>query len=84
MIEIKRLTKGDEIQVQEIVARFSPKSKFNERFLAGEGNYLLAAYVDDAFAGFLYAYELERIETDKPMMFFYSIDVLPEYHGKGS
>lgn len=51
MIEIKRLTKGDEIQVQEIVARFSPKSKFNERFLAGEGNYLLAAYVDDAFAG---------------------------------
>jgi ribosomal protein S18 acetylase RimI-like enzyme len=39
--------------------------------------------VDGEFAGFLYAYELARLEREAPMMFLYSIDVLPERREKG-
>lgn len=83
MIEIKRLKQGDENEAQEIVDKFWPGKNLNDDFLAKETNYLLAAYVDEVFAGFLYAYELERIEQEKPMMFFYSIDVLPSFRRKG-
>ncbi|NLI98247.1 GNAT family N-acetyltransferase [bacterium] len=83
MIEIKRLTQDDVNLVTEIVSRFWPQGKLNGDFLKKDSNHLLVAYVEGNLAGFLYAYELERIETDKPMMFFYSIDVLPEYHRKG-
>lgn len=62
-MEVKRLKRSDEALAQEIVSRFWPKGKLNPEFLAGDANYLLAAYVDGAFAGFLYAYELERVET---------------------
>jgi ribosomal protein S18 acetylase RimI-like enzyme len=83
MIEIKRLTQGDEESAREIVNRFWPEGKLNAEFLTKETNYLLAAYVDNALAGFLYAYELDRIERTESMMFFYSIDVLPEYRQQG-
>lgn len=83
MIEIKRLTQGDEESAREIVSRFLPDGQLNDEFLANQTNYLLAAYVDNSLAGFLYAYELDRLEQDKPMMFLYSIDVLPEYRRQG-
>ncbi|MBD3285550.1 GNAT family N-acetyltransferase [candidate division WOR-3 bacterium] len=83
MIEIKRLRQGDEVLAQEIVDKFWPEGRLNETFLSKQTNYLLAAYVDDAFAGFLYAFELDRLEQERPMMFFYSIDVLEKYRRQG-
>lgn len=83
MIEVKRLRRGDEELASEIVAKFWSKGRLNEGFLSKDANFLIAAYVEDNLAGFLYAYELERVETDRPMMFLYSIDVLPEYQSQG-
>ncbi|TET23892.1 MAG: GNAT family N-acetyltransferase [Candidatus Stahlbacteria bacterium] len=83
MIEIKRLHRGDEELAQEIVKQFWPEGQLNDECLKKETNYLLASYLDGTFAGFLYAYELDRLEQDKPMMFFYSIDVLPEFRQQG-
>jgi ribosomal protein S18 acetylase RimI-like enzyme len=83
MIEVKRLTKGDEGRARDVVKEFYPDGAFNEAFLYDERNYLIAAYVDGEFAGFLYAYELARLEREAPMMFLYSIDVLPERREKG-
>jgi ribosomal protein S18 acetylase RimI-like enzyme len=83
VIDVKRLGHGDEDLTREVVAAFWPEGKLNEGFFTKETNYLLAAYVDGAFAGFLYAYELERLETDRPMVFFYSIDVVEAYRRRG-
>ncbi|MBN2380611.1 GNAT family N-acetyltransferase [candidate division WOR-3 bacterium] len=83
MIEVKRLKQGDEGLVQDIIDKFWSGKKLNHAFLSKETNYLLAAYVGGIFAGFAYAYELDRIEREEPMMFFYSIDVLPEYRRQG-
>ncbi len=84
MFEIKRLKQGDEALAKGIVERFWPKGKLNPEFLAGEANHLLAAYAEGGLVGFLYAYELQRIETEKPMIFLYSIDVLPEHLKQGA
>ena len=83
MVEIKRLGSGDENRARDIVEAFYADGAFNEDFLSNESNYLLAAYADGEFAGFLYAYELARLERSEPMMFLYSIDVLSEYRRKG-
>jgi ribosomal protein S18 acetylase RimI-like enzyme len=83
MIEVKRLKTGDEDRARDVVEAFYPDGALNENFLSNESNYLLAAYVDNEFAGFLYAYELARLERKAPMMFLYSIDVLPEHREKG-
>jgi len=77
------LKHGDEESAREIVNRFWPEGKLNAEFFTKETNYLLAAYVDNVFAGFLYAYELDRFDGIEPMMFLYSIDVLPEYRRLG-
>lgn len=83
MIEIKRLHRGDEELAQEIVKQFWPEGQLNDECLVNQTNYLLAAYVNSALAGFAYAYELDRIEKKQPMMFFYSIDVLPNFRRQG-
>jgi ribosomal protein S18 acetylase RimI-like enzyme len=83
VIEVERLTPGDEDRAREIVDAFFPAGELNESFLSDRRNYLLAAYVDGEFAGFLYAYELARLERKAPMMFLYSIDVLTAYREKG-
>ncbi|UCE26059.1 MAG: GNAT family N-acetyltransferase [Candidatus Coatesbacteria bacterium] len=83
MAEIKRLRSGDEGLAREIVGNFYPDGTLNEGFLSDGRNYLLAAYVNGELAGFLYAYELPRLDRPEPMMFLYSIDVLPEYREKG-
>jgi ribosomal protein S18 acetylase RimI-like enzyme len=83
MIKIKRLGQKDKALAHEIVAQFWPEGQLNDEFFKNQTNYLLAAYVDNVFAGFLYAYELDRLEMEKPMMFFYSIDVLPKYQRQG-
>lgn len=83
MTEIKRLKQGDEELAQGIVDKFWPQSQLNDEFFKKETNYFLAAYVEGAFAGFIYAYELDRIDGAKPMMFLYSIDVLAEYRRQG-
>jgi aminoglycoside 3-N-acetyltransferase I len=83
MIDVKRLDKGDEDPAREVVAAFWPEARPNDEFFTKETNYLLVAYVDGAFAGFLYAYELERLETARPMVFLYSVDVLESYRRRG-
>jgi ribosomal protein S18 acetylase RimI-like enzyme len=83
MIEVKRLKQGDEELAREIIAGFWPDGQLKDEFFSKETNYLLAGYVDGVFAGFLYAYELDRIDQQNPMMFLYSIDVLAEYRRQG-
>jgi ribosomal protein S18 acetylase RimI-like enzyme len=83
MLEVKRLTADDDDRAREIINVFYPTSELNVAFLSDERNYLLAAYVEGEFAGFLYAYELARLERKAPMMFLYSIDVLPAHREKG-
>jgi ribosomal protein S18 acetylase RimI-like enzyme len=82
-VEVKRLTTRDDGRAREIVDAFYPAGELNADFLSDPRNYLLAAYVDGAFAGFLYGYELARLEREAPMMFLYSIDVLPAHRKKG-
>lgn len=83
VVEVKRLTTGDDDRAREIVDAFYPSGELNEDFLSDRRNYLLTAYVDGEVAGFLYAYELARLERETPMMFLYSIDVLRAHREKG-
>jgi ribosomal protein S18 acetylase RimI-like enzyme len=82
-VEVKRLATGDADRAREIIDAFFPTGELNEDFLSDRRNYMLAAYVDGEFAGFLYAYELARLERKAPTMFLYSIDVLPPHRERG-
>ena len=81
MIQVKRLTNADSDRACKIAELFY--SSYNAYILSDEHNYLLAAYRDEELAGFLLAYELERLDSDHPMMFLYTIDVLPGHRRKG-
>lgn len=83
MIKIRRIRQADETLAREVITNFWPRGQLNDECLANQTNYLLAAYVDNSLAGFAYAYELDRMEQERPMMFFYSIDVLPRYRQQG-
>ncbi len=55
----------------------------NTIFFDNNDNVMLIATMDNSVCGFLYAYFLERIETDTPMLFLYSIDVFPSFRRSG-
>ena len=54
-----------------------------EEFLKNKNNVLIAAYNGQDLVGYLYGFVLQRIESLKPMLFLYSVDVLKEYRKKG-
>lgn len=83
MLGVKRLGPSDEALAREVAATFYGAGGTNAAFLTDGRNYLLAAYVDGALAGFLAAYELGRLERGEPMTYLHRLDVLPEYHRRG-
>jgi len=82
-LQIKRLGINDKELANQIIAKYFPEGELNSAFLENYNNYLLVAYIDNDFAGFLYGYEQQRLERKTPMMFLYSIDVLEKYHRLG-
>ncbi len=85
-ITIERLTKNDAGAAAGIVEMFHGKSTDSVRmqeWLSDSRNFLLAAHSDGAVAGFLLAYELDRVDQAKTMMFLYKLDVLEKYRRKG-
>ncbi len=83
---MRRLRPGDEEEAGRIAAVWhSAKGEESEysAFLSDRQAYILAAYVEGELAGFLIGYELKRLETSRPMMLLYTIDVLPEFRRKG-
>jgi ribosomal protein S18 acetylase RimI-like enzyme len=92
-MQIIRLVKGDEEKALE-AAIFFGEDEYPEvaanltsqdvaPFLADENNYLIAAYVEDKLAGFVWAVRMQRLDQNRAMMFIFSIDVLPEYQRQG-
>lgn len=82
--DVRRFGAGEEAPAREVTAAFYAAEGINPSFLADDRNYLLAAYVDGALAGFLVAYELPRLERGEPMTYLHRLDVLPEFHRRGA
>lgn len=56
----------------------------NPRFFDDPHNILLVAYTEkDRPCGMLYAYALERMETIRPMMMIYAVEVIASYRKRG-
>jgi len=86
VIRIRRLSLGDEREVGRVAEIwYSGKGAADarRRFLSDQYVYLLAAYADEELAGFLVGYELNRLDTSRPMMTLYRIDVLPRFQKRG-
>ena len=83
-VNIKRICKPDPSLIKKLYEEAGMKLEvINRKFFADENNILLAAYLEDVPAGFLYAYILERIDSHKPIILLYSIDVFPGYQKMG-
>jgi ribosomal protein S18 acetylase RimI-like enzyme len=86
MIEIKRLTRGDEAEARRIAELWfsgTGEPSTYRTLLTDKETYVLAAYFDGELAGFLIGYELRRLDTSRPMMLLYTIDVLPRFQRRG-
>ncbi len=86
MIEIKRLRPGDEVLAERAmheVKRATPDLNHAERYLSNEMNVLLVALDGQQPVGFVLAYELERVDSQPPMMFFYEVEVSESHRRQG-
>jgi ribosomal protein S18 acetylase RimI-like enzyme len=52
-------------------------------FLSNPDNYLIIAIDDNIVAGFVVAYELQRVDRNQKLMFLYEIGVLKTHRKKG-
>jgi len=89
-MQIKRLQSGDEKIARRVIAElklnsdtFPDSTDYTKRLISSETNYLLAALDGDKPAGFLIAYELQRIDCNQSMMLFYEIEVSEQYQRQG-
>ena len=53
------------------------------KFMADAGNLAFGAFLEERMAGLLYGYSLCRMDDRGPQFFVYSVDVLPEFQGRG-
>jgi GNAT superfamily N-acetyltransferase len=86
MIEYKRLVPGDEELAARAIAeikRATTDSDHAASFLADDRRFLIVAHQNCEPLGFALAYELERVDTSPPMMFFYEIEVRSDCHRRG-
>lgn len=92
MIEIRRLTTGDEIAAIDAIHQLKPSEERHgvdasaehmRRLLARDANYLYVASVDTQPVGFLLAYRFPRADRDQDMIYLYEIGVLPEHRRRG-
>ncbi|OQY41848.1 MAG: hypothetical protein B6242_16800 [Anaerolineaceae bacterium 4572_78] len=83
---IHRLTPDDAQLACHVVNIFKsaqPTTDYMTHFLSNPNTYFYIAEIAERPVGFSLAYKLERCDEDRPMMFFYEIEVLPDYHRQG-
>jgi len=71
------------VKYEDEEVRPSVNKKDIELFLKNTDNHFYVAIINDKAAGFLIAYELQRIDRNSKMMFFYEIGVLKEFRCNG-
>lgn len=85
-LHIKRLEKGDEKIAAQTVRELKAERvnySYLHGFLKSKTNVLFVALDGDTPVGFLLAYELERIDSPKPMMLLYEVEVAEAYRRQG-
>jgi ribosomal protein S18 acetylase RimI-like enzyme len=85
VLEIRRLGRGGEADVQTAEKLFDDPVDLDgtRRFLAGDGNVLLIAYVDGDPAGFVTGTELSHPDKAQPELFLNELGVDEAYRGRG-
>ncbi|NIM99991.1 MAG: GNAT family N-acetyltransferase [candidate division Zixibacteria bacterium] len=92
MVKVKRLLPGDEELGQRAINTVKPAQERNHedvtvdyihKFLEQEKNVLIVASEHGHPVGFALAYELDRVDRDRPMMLFYEIAVLKSHQRRG-
>lgn len=85
-VSITRLTPNEWKKALDSIRLFwdtVPSQETIVKFLGNSQNILLSAEVDDAIAGQVIGYILDRWDKDEAMLFLYSIDVAQTYQRKG-
>jgi len=91
-MEVQRLLSGDETLAHHAVAilkvgkeelRSRLTREYFRRFLSRSENYLIVAMDEGTPVGLLLAYELDRVDRDQTMMFFYEVGVAESHRGRG-
>lgn len=85
-VSITRLTTDEWKKAQASIRLFwdtEPSQETIVKFLGNLQNILLSAEVDDALAGQVIGYILDRWDQNEPMLFLYSIDVAETYQRRG-
>ena len=85
MLEIRRLGRGEEADVQAAEKLFDDPVDLDgtRRFLADDGNVLLIAYVEADPAGFVTGTELSHPDKAEPELFLNELSVDEAYRGRG-
>jgi ribosomal protein S18 acetylase RimI-like enzyme len=86
MVQYKRLQPGDEELAVRAIAGIKRAITNADRvrdFLARDDQFLIVAHENSEPLGFALAYELQRVDDSPPMMFFYEIEVRPEFRRRG-
>lgn len=83
---IKRLGPGDAGIHCQVSMQYKEREitlEYSERFLADEWNYLVIALSENEVVGFVLAYEMQRVDMDRPMVMLYEIETREDYRRKG-
>jgi len=84
MLEIRHLQQAETGLIKCLFATAGMQvDQVNRKFFTDDRNILLAAYITGEPAGFLYAYKLERMNSAKPLILLYSIDVFKLFRKQG-
>lgn len=85
VVEVRRLTTGDEERVREADHLFDHPSRRQaaQEFLARPTSHLLIAYLEGVPAGMLIGHELPRLDDPRPMLFLYEVGVDEAYRRRG-
>ena len=85
MVRIKRLTPADTAELLAAATLFDspPVEEAARRYLADDHSVFLLAYQGPDAAGFVRGTLLPQIETTRPQLFLYEIDVAAAYRRRG-
>lgn len=84
MLEIKQIQQAEPELIEYLFLNAGMQvDRVNQKFFTDDRNILLAACITGEPAGFLYAYKLDRLNSTKPLMLLYSIDVFTPFRNQG-
>jgi GNAT superfamily N-acetyltransferase len=84
--EIKLMNPGDELLAAKTISQIKKAEvgvAYMKRFLLRPENVLLVAVSENQPIGFALAYQLDRVDGELPMVFFYELEVLEERRRQG-